>query len=195
MGSRGRFVEVFSGANAPLSRAVCEVLGESLKGSKVRTYKGLKVELQRLAQVLGEGPQVVAAPTAEGPPRAEILANRMATLESGRQPSYGKRQQLIPDGLNSVREHLERAMRLDHPFNTTESLKADHHEALSAQILSEKDMNELRLRVLADWRQLSKSTPLWSCSRATKQWRETTPGVLGGSLAQPLRRSWEEDTR
>ena len=124
---------------------MCEVLGESLKGSKVRTDKGLKVELQRLAQVLGEGPQVVAAPTAEGPPRAEILANRMATLESGRQPSYGKRQQLIPDGLNSVREHLERAMRLDHPFNTTESLKADHHEALSAQILSEKDMNELRL--------------------------------------------------
>ena len=60
LGSRGRFVEVFSGANAPLSRAVCEVLGESLKGSKVRTDKGLKVELQRLAQVLGEGPQVVA---------------------------------------------------------------------------------------------------------------------------------------
>eukprot|EP00435_Cladocopium_sp_Y103_P063804 s675_g25.t1 len=79
----------------------------------------------------------------------------MTTLEAGKQPSYGKRQQLIPDGLCSIREHLEQALRLAHPFNAMESLKKDHQVAIEEQVRSERDMNELRLRVLADWRQLS----------------------------------------
>ena len=32
---------------------------------------------------------------------------RLAAVESGRQPSYGKRLQLIPDGLNSPSLHME----------------------------------------------------------------------------------------
>ena len=52
LGSRGTFVEVFSGPNAPLSREVCALLGEKLKGSRLKTDKGVRNELQRIADVV-----------------------------------------------------------------------------------------------------------------------------------------------
>eukprot|EP00435_Cladocopium_sp_Y103_P012194 s2155_g3.t1 len=176
LGSKGTFVEVFSGPNAPLTRAMCQQLGEELRGTRLRTEKGLKVELQRLSQVMDASNLIPASRGLEmnakdriGNSTAvrgripdvgqtpEALTNRLAMLEANRQPSYGKRGQLIPDGLSSQRDHLERALRLTHPFDTLQVLKVDHLQILEQQTISEKDLNLLRLRVLADWRTLSSS--------------------------------------
>eukprot|EP00435_Cladocopium_sp_Y103_P062053 s206_g23.t1 len=195
LGSSGKFVEVFSGPNAPLSRAVCEEIGEPLRGSRVQTDKGLKVELQRLSQVLSADPSCPEASevspagrplTPEQVIAPESLVNRVTTLEAGKQPSYGKRQQLIPDGLNSIREHLEKALRLPHPFNTMESLKEDHRKALEAQVLSGKDMNELRLKVLADWRQLSGSLDIKSMQQEHDRGASQNARRLGRKLRTAL---------
>ena len=161
LGSEGTFLEVFSGPNAPLSRAICEQLGEELRGSRLQTERGLKVELQRLAQIMDIGDVIPSTPTPVATPSVcltpETATNRLAMLEAGRQPSYGKREQLIPDGLESEREHLERALQLSHPFETQQVPKRDHAEVLEQYTASDKDMNLLRLRVLADWSRLSSS--------------------------------------
>ena len=159
LGSEGTFLEVFSGPNAPLSRAICEQLGEELRGSRLQTDRGLKVELQRLAQIMDIGDVIPSTPMPVATPSVcltpETATNRLAMLEAGRQPSYGKREQLIPDGLESEREHLERALQLSHPFETQQVPKRDHAEVLEQYTASDKDMNLLRLRVLADWSRLS----------------------------------------
>ena len=67
-------------------------------------------------------------------------------LEAGRQPGYGKRQQLIPDGLNSEEEHLSCGMQLEHPFRSLLALKEDHAEAVRKQRLSVQEANMARLR-------------------------------------------------
>eukprot|EP00435_Cladocopium_sp_Y103_P021759 s2411_g5.t1 len=176
LGSKGTFMEVFSGPNAPLTRAMCQQLGEELRGTRLSTEKGLKVELQRLSQVMDASDLVPASRGQERNAKGliadslaaggripdvsqtpEALTNRLAMLEASRQPSYGKRGQLIPDGLSSQRDHLERALRLTHPFDTLQVLKVDHLQILEQQTISEKDLNLLRLRVLADWRTLSSS--------------------------------------
>eukprot|EP00435_Cladocopium_sp_Y103_P026213 s4096_g6.t1 len=154
LGSDGSFVEVFSGPNAPLSRAMCEQWDEELKGSRLNTERGLKVEMQRLAQVTDTSKVLPATPLVNSNPRGqrppESASNRLAMLEAGRQPSYGKREQLIPDGLQSEKGHLEEALRLQHPFETQQVLKADHEQVISQYTASDKDMNCLRLQVLAD---------------------------------------------
>ena len=79
-------------------------------------------------------------------------------LAAGRQPSYEKRQQLIPDGLQSEREHVRMGMRLGRPFNGLLSLKEDHRRAVEEQTPSESEMNLIRLKELASrWRALSQS--------------------------------------
>ena len=55
LGESGTFVEVFSGPNAPLSRAVASELDEPLRGGKLQTERGIKQELQRISQIV-EGP-------------------------------------------------------------------------------------------------------------------------------------------
>ena len=157
----GKFVEIFSGPNAPLTKEVCNIMGEPMKGSRLNTDRGVRSELRRLSQVIGEEVHLHASSKASAttaskmPP--ESTFNRLAMLEAGRQPSYGKRDQLIPDGLNSMEDHLEAALQLSHPFNTEEGLKQDHKRALFTISRSDDEMNKRRLRVLADWRVLSRS--------------------------------------
>ena len=157
----GTFIEVFSGPNAPLSKAVADEMGEPLRGGKLQTERGIKQELQRISQLLdqADGEKEVGV-TQREKPKAETQPARLGMLEAGKQPGYGKRAQLIPDGLTSTRHHLKAALQLDHPFRTMESLKEDHRTALELQSESCEETIQKRLQVLASWRQLGKSSDI-----------------------------------
>lgn len=87
--------------------------------------------------------------------RPESEFNRTTMQEARRQPAYGKRRQLIEDGINDPELHLELALKLEHPFATEESLKAIHQEASMASDPGECNLR--RFRTLAEWRVLSRS--------------------------------------
>ena len=164
---KGTFVEIFSGPNAPLSAAVCKAFGESLKGGRLETNRGVKQELQRIAQVV-ENSTKLARPESRPLQIAEVpdgRVSRLNMLESGKQPGYGKRNQLIPDGLNCTKQHLNQALKLEHPFNSMMSLKWDHAEVLQDQITCPRITNEHRLRVLANWRSLAKDPAVQELQR------------------------------
>ena len=93
---------------------------------------------------------------AKGPQATESLPNRLAAVKAGKQPSFGKRTQLIPDGLQNQMLHLERAVCLTHPFEGLEALKHDHQEAIEFGRRSPIECNKTRLRSLAQLRLLSK---------------------------------------
>ena len=176
----GKFVEVFSGPNAPLSQAICRSLGEVLPGSRLNTDRGVRSELRRLSQVLvEEGQTPLPSRAISQAPKPEHKASRVNMLEAGRQPSYGKRIQLIPDGLNSVFDHLQMATRLEHPFNGTLSLKEDHVEALMAQGNVESQSNISKLRTLAEWRTLSRSEEVVSLQKVHESEAGTNAKRLG----------------
>ena len=164
---KGTFVEIFSGPNAPLSAAVCKAFGESLKGGRLETNRGVKQELQRIAQAV-ENSTKLARPESRPLQIAEVpdgRVSRLNMLESGKQPGYGKRNQLIPDGLNCTKQHLNQALKLEHPFNSMMSLKWDHVEVLQDQITCPRITNEHRLRVLANWRSLAKDPAVQELQR------------------------------
>lgn len=158
----GSFVEIFSGPNAPLSTAVGRSLGVGVPGERKLTKRGVKNELQTLEQLLA--PKSSIAESDKHPPSgslgfraAEYEPNRLRGVESGRQPGYGKRIQLIPDGLNDPRAHLDQAMKLVHPFESITSLKEDHKIALSKAKRIEEECNRSRLETLYQWKELAQS--------------------------------------
>jgi len=57
---------------------------------------------------------------------------RSAAVQAAKQPSYGKRQQLILDGLLDPSRHIEEAKKLQHPFDALTVLKTDHQTALDS---------------------------------------------------------------
>ena len=71
-----------------------------------------------------EVPTSKERPSAE--PRVESTTLRSSAVEAGRQPSFGKRTQMIGDGINDPLRHLKEAMGLKHPFDSTSSVKEDH---------------------------------------------------------------------
>lgn len=157
----GNFVEVFSGPNAPLSEAVCRAEQVPLPGVRLQTQRGVRNELQTLAEVVEGAPPVARRSTPGVPPvresrPVEIGAYCLPGVEAGRQPSYGKRTQLIADGLNDELKHLELALRLAHPFRQLTSLKQDHCKALDGMQRILTRANESRLRTLAQRRLLAK---------------------------------------
>lgn len=145
------FVEVFSGPNAPLSREVAQVHGIDLPGFRVsKSGKGVKNELQKLSDLRPDKP----------PPLKETVEytfSRLSALEAGKQPSYGKRVQLIDDGINDEIVHLNLAKDLSHPFNTLSVLKDDHLEALEHSGTDCRGANMQRLKTLAKWKELAGS--------------------------------------
>ena len=159
------FLEVFSGPNAPLSAAVGSVFKTPVPGGPLDTKgKGVKSELQALVEVMGEGKKRTRKGDSEEhmvSPRnlglAEAAVNRLRTLESGKQPSFGKRFQIISDGINDPERHLEEALKLDHPFNTSVSLKQDHRKVLDELRVSHLQDVKRRLTVLQTWERLAKS--------------------------------------
>jgi len=166
LGSGRKFVEIFSGPNAPLSREVATILGEPLRGSRVSSKeKGVKNELSSITELIAAEVEEIGVKTTPKYPQsedsqlemeAETLAYRLAAVKAGKQPSFGKRTQLIPDGIQDPLKHLETAVGLTHPFEGLEVLKADHQDAIEFGKRSPLECNKERLRKLAQLRVLSK---------------------------------------
>ena len=92
----------------------------------------------------------------DSPSFAETVFNRLAGLEASKQPSYGKRTQLIPDGINDPSVHLARALELSHPFNSAAALKSDHNDVIAN--LDANPLVDLKKRwgALETWRRMLK---------------------------------------
>ena len=153
----GPFLEVFSGPNAPLSQAVASRMGSFVPGAPlVRSGKGVSNELNDIAHLLEN-----EASGSPGPSQGNLLEPkaepwlRQTAIQSGKQPSYGKRVQLIPDGLNDPELHLNRALELVHPFDSFDSLKRDHQEALDYMSSLRMSLPKRRLKTLGEIKQLS----------------------------------------
>jgi len=152
----GAFLEVFSGPNAPLSYSVGESLGVQVPGRRLETKGiGVKNEVQHLAQLLESGPSAPIHPPEKR--RAESTTNRITSVQAGRQPGYGKRTRLIPDGLKDPKLHLEEAVKLEHPFSQEWALKRDHVDAISATSLIPDEDTKKRLKELSIWTNLARS--------------------------------------
>ena len=150
------FLEVFSGPNAPLSSAVAATVGESLvtKSTSLVEDRALRTEESRAtkptSQMTRDEPPSMTATPRESKYRRDAIS-------SGKQPSYGKRIQMIEDGLNDPIKHLEVAKTLQHPFSSLEPLKEDHRRA--AEFLSSKQdaVNAFRLSALSSLKKKSAS--------------------------------------
>ena len=154
------FVEIFSGPNAPLSSAVAKVMGIPLPGAKKETNKGVKTELQHLSQLISEDIASTFLKTDAGSPamkrqRVENSLQRAIVVEAGKQPGYGKRIQLIPDGMQDPLRHLEAALTLEHPFESEGVLKNDHQEALEKSPELPGEADRLRLETLSLWKSIA----------------------------------------
>ena len=89
--------------------------------------------------------------------KAEESGGRLETLQAGRQPSFGKRLQLIQDGLNDPVEHLKLAKFLAHPFDGEDSIKNDHVQNVEfISNTSSEDVTKYRLKALHELQQLAK---------------------------------------
>ena len=141
------FLEVFSGPNAPLSAAVAATVGEELSDAKPSLLgrEGTLVEGSRTET--GAEPRC-QTPDLDLPLTAAESKYRKDAISSGKQPSYGKRTQMIADGLNDPIKHLEHAKRLAHPFASMETLKDDHVRAAEYLAGMSADVTRCRLRSL-----------------------------------------------
>ena len=122
------FLEVFSGPNAPLSKAVAAVWGLQPPAPPEALPKGSEFERSEAEISVPGQVALPEAPWVQQP--VESTFYRASRAEAGAQPSYGKRTQLIPDGLNSPPQHLARAKSLVHPFTENLTLKAAHRLSL-----------------------------------------------------------------
>lgn len=142
---------------------MCDAYGLELPGHRTDTLTGVKEELQRLAQVVSEPTPLPSSGSAMQTSlrvHAEKSHQRRQTLEGQRRPSYGKRIQLIPDGLNSTSRRVAEAMKLEHPFNSGASLKEDHRMVLNTMHTDPKMNNLRRLKTLGEWRATARSKPV-----------------------------------
>eukprot|EP00435_Cladocopium_sp_Y103_P048347 s363_g14.t1 len=180
----GSFVEIFSGPNAPLSSAVGVMLGVELPGQKKETKSGVKNELQTLEQLLSQKGQTVGTAPVSTPGESRFAAvesdhNRLRGVESGRQPGYGKRTQLIPDGLNDPRLHLDEALKLKHPFDSLTSLKQDHRNALEKAKRIDQECNRSRLETLYLWKEWGRSKSIQKLQTEHESLASNTAKRLG----------------
>ena len=156
-GNALNFLEVFSGPNAPLTVAVAECLGvpnpkpfEQSKGEK-----GITTEFRTLGDLSSglthlNSPEFHCREDGEyHQPLVESNSYRLAAVEAGRQPSYGKRNPLIPDGFNCPGRHFRTAKGLKHPFQEEQVIKDDHRIALNSLRSKGFSISEWRLKQLA----------------------------------------------
>ena len=151
-GSLTSFLEIYSGPNAPLSDAIAKkFLGRRLddilprENAKVTSREGAsdpQGRTQREAQTgdhstrLGGAHSEVFFPTGrvlDASP-VEFETNRVLAVASGRQPSFGKRNQMIRDGIDDPVLHMKRALQLSHPFDGEGGLKTMHRMGLDWEL-------------------------------------------------------------
>eukprot|EP00435_Cladocopium_sp_Y103_P037180 s3539_g9.t2 len=207
LGDTGSFVEVFSGPNAPLSVSVGAAINSPVPGSKLaHNGKGDKVELQHLSQLVSSHPlqgEPSVVPGEFNPPEmaqmrshghaparsvsAQEAFYRRAAIGSARQPGYGKRVQLIPDGLQDPIRHIHEALKLEHPFNDEHALKPEHQQALEQMAKFETQALQDRMKVLGEWRALAASSEIetlqnthesLACSCAVKLGRKPRTALM-----------------
>ena len=159
------FVEVFSGPNAPLSCALAKAWGVpspippgtvTPPGPEKSELLDEHMEPQTSSSASASVTPVPRVPeTALGEtPTAESAPPRAQAVEAAKQPSFGKRQQLIPNGLNDAAAHLQQACKLQHPFSSMATLKTDHQESLKALAGNPSTLVRYRLEQLAKVRKL-----------------------------------------
>ena len=153
--SSATFLEVFSGENAPLSVSVAAVWGvplpkpeESLVGQGGKFVEFSEPTPRELPEGLQAGVPAIDTPEIPGASNPENSHYREAAVQAGKQPSYGKRRQLVPDGLQSPSKHLEVSKKLSHPFDSLQILKSDHRRALEAIKSSPQELVNRRFESL-----------------------------------------------
>lgn len=153
------FLEIFSGPSAPLSSAVSLEFGEDPPVPMSSSEKWSKIEASGLAEMGGVKPSIQNPINPDVPQRPPVVDQgyRLEAVESAKQPSFGKRTQMIPDGLNCPKRHLELAKGLPHPFDGEVSLSERHKECLERLQGNLESLNKSRLRSLSDLRNLVKS--------------------------------------
>jgi hypothetical protein len=176
------FLEIYSGLNAPLSVNVARTFGVEEPGPVVKLDNvGIKGEKQSLEDLAvsqhSSGPKtdvyqpaleqhtsvanLVLDPSsvkkAELVPVAEVDSNRAAMLESGRQPRWGKNNQLIADGMNDPYKHLATARLLKHPSDSLSALHEDHEDSVRCLSILGRDIVKERLHRLATLSYLASS--------------------------------------
>ena len=142
--SPSSFIEIFSGPNAPLTRAVAlewnidpplrvESQGRpGVEHSETQTLTNPVIFTPNATGVEQEQRTGTSEPPADSTLAAEPQRRyRIHAVEAGSQPSFGKRTQLIADGLCDPAEHLRLAKGLDHPFDSLKSLKPEHASAIA----------------------------------------------------------------
>ena len=177
------FVEIFSGPNAPLSFAVARVWNTTVEGGEraalfsnfehseaITLSSGLPQAPEhspgfgdrpeqgvKRRRALGASGDPIPSDSYESKQVAQPLESiyRRHATEAGSQPSFGKRLQLIPDGLYDPGRHLELAKALAHPFDSISTLKVAHAEALEkikdSQTLIARRLDSLKM--LRSWRE------------------------------------------
>ena len=159
--SKLSFLEIFSGPNAPLTMSVAEALGVDPPGvtQSLSHKKGVTTEFRSLSELgvatadpcssPGLLPSEISAESSKTSQLPVESKYRLAAVESGRQPSYGKRTSLIPDGLNSPNHHFDLARTLKHPFLEEQIVKADHKVAIEVMKSKGASISGWRLKQLA----------------------------------------------
>eukprot|EP00435_Cladocopium_sp_Y103_P046884 s338_g13.t1 len=173
----GKFVEVFSGPNAPLSSAIGREMHAAVPGGILDTKKGVKNELQSVAQLMKDScdplhtlAQAKGSGAEQPSSRAKKQTlechgelkpgegyNRLVVTQAARQPGYGKRVQLIPDGENDPIRHLEKAIQLEHPFSNESVLKEEHRSVLARVGKVSSLEIKRKLQTLGEWKRLANS--------------------------------------
>ena len=115
----------------------------------------MRTELQHLSQ-LDCSSQGLIRPVGVFDRKAEDY-NRSVAIHAAKQPGYGKRVQLIPDGLQDPNSHLEAALRLEHPFNRDNILKAERRGAIKDMTTLVTQVLQRRLRTLGEFKAVAQS--------------------------------------
>ena len=148
------FVEIYSGPNAPLSNAISlNFRKESIPAmEKSHTPQEREKQTGEPALPTFQASSGVAK-SGKFPSEVETSTNRVLAVAAGRQPSFGKRTQVIKDGINDPLKHLEEARKLIHPFDLPRGLKAMHEEGLKWS-LAQENLSDARRKILKAVREL-----------------------------------------
>ena len=158
-------------AHASLEKAPASSKAEALSLYR-RTSLGLNFEEL-------EAPTSREGPSAES--RVESTTLRSSAVEAGRQPSFGKRTQMIRDGINDPLRHLKEAMGLKHPFDSTSSVKEDHVRNTIWE-KEQVDPNRERLALLSALESLSRDPEVIRRDSELKEGRSCTFKRIGEKL-------------